>query len=132
MPSRIGTIRDREGKIYHVFNGTHVECDGGSCIFCKSSVEEAFTAWEETIPFRMPPAGKKYKNKIKQRNRGKSIREICYTCKDIPCYVCRRTKCDKWQADEARKGQEEGCPHWENGRCTEFACDFSIVTTLWR
>ena len=128
----IGTIKDKEGNIYHIFNGAHVECNGGSCIFCKSNVDEAFAAWEETVLFRMPPKGKRYKNKIKQRNRGKTISEICHTCKEIPCYICRRTKCDQWQSEENRKGQEQGCVHWENNRCTEFSCDFSIVTKLWR
>ena len=130
---RIGTVRDKNGIIYHVFNGAHVECAGGdSCIFCRGNIGEKFTAWEESIPIRMPPEGKRYKNKLKQKNRGKTIAEICYTCKEIPCYICRRTKCEHWQKEAHRKGQEEGCAHWETGRCIEWSCDKGLITSMWR
>ena len=129
---KISTIKRADGTIYHTFNGVNLECTGGSCQFCKGGTEDDFKAWEETILFRMPPEGKRYKSKLKQKNRGKSIAEICYTCREIPCYICKRTKCEQWQAEKGRQGMEKGCAYWDSGRCNEFDCEKGLITTRWR
>ena len=91
-----------------------------------------FQNWENSIPFPVPPEGKRYKRPSIQKNRGKTIREICYTCKKIPCYICRRTKCPNWMKEESRKGQEKGCAYWEDGLCVEFSCELGIIKSHWK
>jgi hypothetical protein len=125
------TIKDNTGKKFHIVNGTKVECQGQDCIFCKRDTDLSFQLWESSIPYPLPPKGKRYKNPLKQTNRGKTIAEICYTCKEIPCYICKRTKCPKWMKEEERKGQEEGCSSWQMGRCLEFSCSKGLIKSHW-
>ena len=125
------TVKDKDGKKYHVITGINVECSGQDCAFCKGDTDISFHDWENSVPFPMPSKGKRYKNPIVQKNRGKTVMEICYTCKKTPCYICRRTKCPKWMKEESRKGQEEGCSSWQKGRCTSFSCEFNLIRTNW-
>jgi hypothetical protein len=125
--TRIGN----DGVRYHDINDVNIECSGRDCTICNQGKELTFGEWENSIPYKLPPKGKRYVSKVKQKNRGKSILEICYTCKKIPCYICKRTKCKKWMKEEHRKGQEKGCVSWYHGRCLEFYCDKGIVKTHW-
>jgi len=120
-----------EGKRYHIVSGVNVRCYGNDCTICKSSKEHIFEEWEESIPYPLPPKGKRYKIPLKQKHRGKAISEICYSCKKIPCYICKRTECPEWMKEEARKGQEEGCVGWERGRCADFICDKGVINSHW-
>lgn len=120
------------GKRYHDINGVSIECSGKDCTICNQEKEFTFEEWEKSIPYKNPPKGKRYVSKIKQKNHGKSILEICYTCKEIPCYICKRTKCNQWMKEENRKGQEKGCANWEHDRCNSFICEKGIVKTHWR
>lgn len=119
------------GGISHIINGVKIYCSGQDCGICKMDKEKSFTRWTNTIPFPIPPKGKKYKNGLKHKNRGKSIIEICYTCRSIPCWICRRKKCPSWMKESARKGQEAGCAGWEKDRCSTFVCQKGLVTTHW-
>ncbi len=118
----VRTLKSKDGKTFHTINDINIECSEKGCAICNQDIEVAFRKWETSILIPMPKKGKRYKNKTLQKHRGKLILEICYTCKKIPCYVCRRTKCKEWMREEHRKGQEQGCAHWENGRCTGFSC----------
>ena len=122
----------KDGTVYHDIAGVYIECSGNDCAVCNKNLEIAFDTWEASVPFPFPPKGKRYKNPLKQKNRGKTILEICYTCKKIPCYICKRIKCDKWMKEEHRKGQEKGCGSWENSRCADFCCDKGIISSHWR
>jgi len=126
------TIRDKEtGKKFHIITGIAIECSGKDCNLCKGDTDLYFSRWECSIPFPIPPKGKKYKNPIIQKNRGKTIAEICHTCKKIPCYICRRTKCKEWMKEKNREGQEEGCSSWEKNRCLTFNCEKNLIRTHW-
>jgi len=125
------TVKNSEGTKFHIISGINVECSGQDCAFCKGETEISFHDWENSIPFPVPRKGRHYKKPIIQKNRGKTIMEICYTCKKIPCYICIRTKCPKWMKEENRKGQEEGCVSWQNGRCRSFSCEKKIIKTHW-
>lgn len=132
MTVKVKTLTAENGKKFHIISGLNIECSGQDCVFCNGETEISFHDWERSVPYPIPPKGKRYKNPLAQKNRGKTIMEICYTCKDIPCYICRRTKCEKWMKEEAYKGQEKGCPYWENGRCLSFQCKRGIIKTHWR
>ena len=122
-----------KGKTYHILdNEATIECSGMDCPICHSEERESREAWELTVPFPIPPKGKKYKRKLIQSLRGKTIKEICYTCKSIPCYICKRAKCDLWMKEEHRKGQEVGCAFWEEGFCSNFVCLKGIIKTSWK
>jgi len=125
------TIIDKNGNRFHLVNDIQIQCSGGTCYICNSNTDVAFEIWENSIPFPIPPKGKKYKKKKIQENRGKTISEICHTCKEIPCYICRRTKCPEWMKSSNMKGQEKGCSHWENNRCTSFYCEKGLIKTSW-
>ncbi|MDY6895296.1 MAG: hypothetical protein SVO01_07785 [Thermotogota bacterium] len=131
--SKVETITDNKGKKFHNISGVYIECSGKDCNLCKMTTEERFEKWESSIPFPVPPKGKKYKKKRIQELRGKTIQEICYTCPmvDQPCYVCSRRKCEYWMKEENRKGQEFGCVSYENGRCKDFVCKRGIIKTKW-
>jgi len=134
MAFKVLTRTGTDGKKYHqISSDASVECNGQDCNLCKQELEETFQEWEQSVPIPLPPEGKKYKKKRTQRNRGKTIMEICYSCKveDAPCYICRRGKCESWMKEEARKGQEEGCASWENGRCVSFDCVKRLIKTTW-
>ena len=121
-----------KGIRYHVFNDVNIECSGTGCAFCEGDTDISFQLWENSVPFPMPPDGKRYRNSLAQSNRGKTIMEICYTCKEIPCYLCRRTKCPEWMKERNRKGQEKGCVYWrKGGRCAEFSCDKGLIKSSW-
>jgi hypothetical protein len=122
---------DNLGNKFHTINGINIFCSGKDCRLCKQEKEKSFTDWENSIPLPVPKNGKRYKNPIAQKNRGKTIREICYTCKEIPCYICKRNKCPQWMKEENRKGKEEGCSSWENGRCISFICEKNLIKTKW-
>ncbi len=122
----------KKNKKYHSINDAWIECSGEGCIFCEGDTDISFKAWENSIPFPIPPRGKKYVRPSFQKNRGKTIEEICYTCKEIPCYICKRTNCKDWMKEEHRKGQEKGCKFWENNRCIEFSCEKGLIKTHWR
>lgn len=124
-------IDNATGKKVHLVGGIYIECSGQDCPFCKGDTEISFQQWENSIPYPLPTKGKKYKNPIIQKNRGKTIMEICYSCKEIPCYICKRTKCPKWMKEEHRKGQEEGCESWKDGKCLEFSCEKGIIKSHW-
>ena len=128
---RLQTIIDDSGDKFHIVNDIKIQCSGGTCYICNSDSDVAFEIWENSIPFPLPPKGKKYKIKRIQENRGKTIAEICYTCKEIPCYVCRRGKCPEWMKSPNTKGQEVGCGHWERGRCKAFSCEKVLIKTSW-
>jgi hypothetical protein len=128
---KIQTIKQDNTK-YHNINGNLIECKGGDCLICNSSLDEKFKIWEQSIPFKIPPKGKKYKNPQKQANKGKTIKEICYTCQEIPCYLCKRTSCKEWMKEKSRKGQEQGCIGWENGRCNIFVCKRGLIESNWK
>jgi len=132
MALRPKTQTDNTGTKYHLISGINIECSGQDCAFCQGETDISFHDWENSIPFPIPQKGKRYKNPLIQKNRGKTIMEICYTCKKIPCYICRRTKCPKWMKEEHFKGQERGCESWENGRCSEFSCEFNLIRTHWK
>lgn len=117
---------------FHLINELEIECSGQDCAICKKDFEESFITWQNTVPFPFPPKGKRYRNSNRQRNRGKTILEICYTCKQIPCWICKRVKCKKWMKEQHLKGQEQGCSSWENGRCSTFACEKGLVLSHWR
>lgn len=125
------TIIDKSGKKFHLVNDIAIQCSGGTCYICNSNTDVAFELWENSIPFPLPPKGKKYKNKKIQENRGKTIAEICYTCKKIPCYICKRTECPEWMKSANTKGQEIGCGHYENSRCKVFICEKMLIKTSW-
>jgi len=131
MTLRLKKIRDENGKKFHVIDGITIECSGQDCSFCKGETDISFHDWENSIPFPIPPKGKRYKNLKIQKLRGKTIMEICYTCKEIPCYICKRTKCPKWMKEEDRKGQEKGCSSWQDGKCVDFSCEKGIIRTHW-
>ena len=131
MKTGTPTIRNERGEVFHEVGGAYMQCGGLDCVICKSKLEEDFQDWEASVPIPIPKKGKHYKKKRIQKNRGKSILEICYTCREIPCYVCRRNECEQWQKETHRKGQEDGCSHWENGRCNEFFCEKGLIKTTW-
>lgn len=132
MPSfRVKTLIDKDGTRYHIVGENSISCSGQDCEHCQSGKTLAFEDWENSVLYPIPPRGKKYKKEIIQRNRGKTIREICYSCKKIPCYLCRRTKCKLWHKEQERKGQEIGCQFWEKGRCKRFQCKKGIIKTFW-
>jgi len=133
MSIRPKTTKDSSGKKFHNINGINIECSGQDCSFCRGETEISFKTWENSIPYPIPPKGKKYKNPKIQKNRGKTIMEICYTCKEAetPCYICKRTECPLWMKEEQRKGQEAGCPYWWNGKCLEFSCSYGLIKTHW-
>ena len=120
-----------EGKKFHVISGINIACSGQDCNFCKGEIEISFHDWESSIPFPIPAKGKRYKRPSAQKNRGKTIMEICYVCREVPCYICRRAKCDQWMKEKDREGQEAGCFSWENGRCSSFHCELGIIRTNW-
>jgi len=121
----------QNNKRYHVFNDTTVECSGKGCAFCEGDTDISFQMWENSVPFPIPPKGKRYKRPSFQRNRGKTIREICHICREIPCYICRRTKCEQWMKEKQRQGQEKGCVYWDKGLCTGFSCEKGLIKTHW-
>ena len=124
---------ERNKKKYHLIGDVKIACSGTGCLICEQQdIDEKFKEWEETVPFPIPPKGKRYKKRRIQRNRGKTIQEICYSCKKIPCYICSRGACPEWMKENARKGQEEGCSSWEKGnRCTSFFCEKELIKTNW-
>jgi hypothetical protein len=128
----IKTYKDSDGIIYHEFNGISIECSGGDCQHCKRDTDISFKTWESSVPYPIPPKGKRYRRPSMQKNRGKTIAEICGTCKEIPCYICRRIKCDQWMKESQRKGQAQGCVFLEVDRCTEFSCELGLIKTRWR
>lgn len=131
MPLIPQTRKNKEGKSFHVISGINIECSGQDCAFCKGETDISFHDWERSIPFPVPSKGKRYKRSSIQKIRGKTIMEICFTCRKIPCYICRRTKCDQWMKEESRKGQEKGCISWQKGRCRSFSCEVGIIRTTW-
>jgi hypothetical protein len=131
MTVKVKSIKE-ENKTYHIIGDLQIECSGQEdCPICSARKKEEMKGWELSVPFPIPPEGKRYKQKGKQANRGKTIKEICYTCKDIPCYICKRTKCPNWMKEKSRKGQEEGCASWDNGYCKTFVCDKGIIINPW-
>jgi len=132
MTLRPNTIVGKNGKKYHNISGIYIECSGQDCNFCKGETEISFSDWENSIPYPIPKKGRRYKNPLIQKNRGKTIAEICYSCETIPCYICKRTKCDQWMKEKAREGQKEGCANWENDRCNNFHCKKGIIKTTWK
>ena len=124
------TVRIKN-QIFHIYDDATIQCSGADCRICNSALDVSFDDWKMSIPFPIPPKGKRYKRKEVQKNRGKSIEEICYTCKKTPCFVCRRTKCKQWMKRPETRGQEKGCAYWENGRCTDFFCDKRLIKEDW-
>jgi len=126
-------ITRKEGKDkVHIIGDVRISCSGVGCLICEQQENDLnFLEWEQTIPFPIPSKGKKYKKKKIQKNRGKTIQEICYSCRKIPCYICSRTECSEWMKDRTRKGQEEGCVDWEEGRCSSFYCERGLIKTHW-
>ena len=131
MKVRITTQKE-DRTTYHSIDGVNMECSGMDCPICNSGERELKEIWELSVPAPFPPKGKRYKNKLKQSIRGKTIREICYTCKEIPCYICKRTECSFWMKEENRKGQEIGCSFWEDEFCSKIVCLKGIIKTSWK
>ena len=128
----ITRINSEDKTKYHIINDTAIECSGADCRICKMNEEISFEEWESSIPYPIPPKKKKYKSKIAQRNRGKTIKEICYTCNPVPCYICKRKECKDWWKEEDKKGQEKGCGYFLDNKCTNFICEKGIVKKKWR
>ena len=129
---RLNTIIDpKTKKRFHRVGEATLECSGADCKFCNAHKEISFEDWESSIPYKMPKKGKRWKNPIAQKYRGQTIREICYSCKDTPCYICRRGDCKLWWKEADRKGQEKGCQWWENEKCTNFVCERGIIEESW-
>lgn len=133
MSKIVRTYINDKGERLHAIDGEEVSisCTGQDCIHCNYESTRSFLVWESSIPYPRPPKGKRYKRPIARKNMGKSIIEICYSCKKTPCYICVRTKCEYWHKEEERKGQEEGCSRWEQGRCRDFVCKKGIIKTHW-
>ncbi len=133
MSKIIRTAINKRGERFHAVDGQEisVSCTGNDCIHCSYGNTLSFLEWEHSIQYPIPPKGKRYKNPIAKKNSGKNIIEICYTCKKIPCYICKRVKCREWMKEDERKGQEEGCSRWEQGRCRDFICKKGIIKTAW-
>jgi hypothetical protein len=125
---KISTHVDKEtGKTYHVIDGNNIQCDGKDCFICKDNILENFGSFLKDIPFPIPPKGKRYKKKKSRDNQGKTVKEICYTCKTVPCFICKRTECKLWHKEEDLKGQEKGCNHWNDGLCMKWVCEKGII-----
>jgi len=130
---RLGIIRDKKtGKLFHRMDEATLECSGKDCIFCNAEIEISFEEWESSILFKLPRKGKKWRNPIAQKYRGQTIREICYSCKKVPCYLCRRGDCKEWWKEADRKGQEDGCRWWKNGKCNNFVCEKGVIEKSWK
>ena len=129
---KISTHFNSEEKTkYHIINESSIECSGADCKICKMNEELSFEIWESSIPYPIPRKKKRYKNKLFHENRGKTIREICFTCREIPCYICRRKECKEWWKEGDRKGQQEGCSWWKDGKCINFVCEKGIIRKKW-
>ena len=128
---RVGTITDpKTGNIFHIIDGNHVQCtdkSGKDCIFCRKSMAEDFDSFLKSIPYPLPPKDRRYKKAKARKYQGKTVKEICYTCKEIPCFICSRGKCKLWHKAEDLKGQEKGCVYWEEGKCMKWVCEKDII-----